>query len=256
MSTIKDKIYFTYNGISSRTFGLMHIETGNGMYEEQFVAERSIVETSTRNGKPLFNRLEESPLSFTMNLAFEKRFNEYQIDDIVDWLFQDYYKPLYFEGKEEKIYYCMPEGSSTIVHNGLMEGYITLTMRCNSSKIYSDERVTDLITYNGATAQSLIVTNVGHYESPLKISIDKVGDGNVSISNNGKTLLITGLKNGESIFIDSGKEIIETDLINTYRYDNIVGDFDYMKLKKGENNITISGGACTVQFKYTHMYKF
>ena len=45
--------------------------------------------------------------------------------------------------------------------------------------------------------------------------------------------MATGLKNGESIYIDSGREIIQTDIINTYRYDNIVGDFDYLTLKKG-----------------------
>ena len=120
MSTIKDKIYFTYDNVNSRDFGLMHIETGNGMFEEQLVADRTIIETSTRNGKPLLNRIDEKPISFTMNLAFERRFDEYTIDEIVDWLFQDYYKPLYFEGKEDRIYYCPPEGSSSIVHYGLV----------------------------------------------------------------------------------------------------------------------------------------
>ena len=256
MSTIKDKIYFTYNNISSRDFGLMHVETGSGMYEELFVADRSIIETTNRTGKPLFNRLEEKPITFTLNLAFEGKFDVYLIDDVINWLFQDYYKPLYFEGKEDKLYYCMAEGSSSIIHNGLNEGYITLTMRCDSSRLYSDERLTDPIIYDGLNSETIEILNIGHDEVPVKISIDKVGNGDVIISNDGKNFSITGLMNGESIFIDSGREIIETDLLNTYRYDNVVGDFENLTLKRGKNNITISGGACTVQIKHVHRYKF
>lgn len=255
MSTIKDKIYFTYDNVNSRDFGLMHIETGNGMFEEQLVADRTIIETSTRNGKPLLNRIDEKPISFTMNLAFERRFDEYTIDEIVDWLFQDYYKPLYFEGKEDRIYYCTPEGSSSIVHNGLMEGYVTITMRCDSSRVYSDEMTTTPISYDGITPEEIDIVNFGHEKTSVRISIDKIGDGDVLISNNGNTFMVTGLKNGESIYIDSGREIIQTDIINTYRYDNIVGDFDYLTLKKGTNNIVISGGACIIEFKYTYRYK-
>ena len=255
MSTIKDKIYFTYNGLNSRDFGLMSIETGSGMYEEQLVADRSIIETSTRNGKPLFNRIDEKPLSFSLNLAFEKKFDEFAINEIIDWLFQDYYKPLYFEGKEDRIYYCMPEGSSSIVHNGLMEGYATLIMRCDSSRLYSSEITTEQLSYNGITPVEKEIINIGHYDISARISIDKVGDGDVSITNNGDTFMITGLKNNESIYIDSDREIIESDIINTYRYNNIVGEFEYLTLKKGLNNIVISGGACIVQIKYTNRYK-
>ena len=255
MSTIKDKIYFIYDNVNSRDFGLMHIETGNGMFEEQLVADRTIIETSTRNGKPLFNRIDEKPISFTMNLAFERRFDEYTIDEIVDWLFQDYYKPLYFEGKEDRIYYCTPEGSSSIVHNGLMEGYVTITMRCDSSRVYSDEMTTTPISYDGITPEEIDIEKKKKKKTSVRISIDKIGDGDVLISNNGNTFMVTGLKNGESIYIDSGREIIQTDIINTYRYDNIVGDFDYLTLKKGTNNIIISGGACIIEFKYTYRYK-
>ena len=67
--------------------------------------------------------------------------------------------------------------------------------------------------------------------------------------------MITGLKNNESIYIDSDREIIESDIINTYRYNNIVGEFEYLKLKNALNNIVISGGACIVQIKYTNRYK-
>ena len=149
----------------------------------------------------------------------------------------------------------MPEGSSSIVHNGLMEGYVTLIMKCDSSRLYSSEITTEQLSYNGITPVKKEIVNIGHYDISARISIKKIEDGEENITKNGDTVMITGLKNNESIYIDSDREIIESDIINTYRYNNIVGEFEYLTLKKGLNNIVISDGACIVQIKYTNRYK-
>jgi hypothetical protein len=40
MPTIKESLHFNYNGMSSRDFGLININTNSGMYEDMFVEER------------------------------------------------------------------------------------------------------------------------------------------------------------------------------------------------------------------------
>lgn len=259
MATIKDKLYFNFNGISSKTFGLVHVELGNGMYDETLVANRTINETKqVNNDQPIFNGLEYEPLSFELNLAFEKGFNSTLIDDVIRWLFTDYYKPLYFEGNEEKIYYCMPEGNSSITHNGLEQGYVTITMRCKSSKLTSPLKMTQeqIVPSSGST--TVTINNTGHETVYPEISFTKTGSiGEVVIRKNStnEIVRVKNLKVNESIYIDTFKEIIETNAIGTYRYNDVYGDFRELELTTGQNTYTITG-AGKIQFRYRLKYKF
>lgn len=261
MATIKDKLYFNFNGVSSKTFGLVHVDLSNGMFEETLVATRTINETKqANNDQAIFNGLEYDPLSFELNLAFERGYTDQSIDNVVKWLFADYYKPLYFEGKEEKIYYCMPEGNSSIVHNGLKQGYIALTMRCKSSKLVSPLKIfpttEKVVPATGNT--TVVINNTGHESVYPEISFTKTGSvGEVTIKNSitNKTIKVKNLKVNESIYIDTFKEIVDTNAVNTYRYDDVEGDLRWLELGLGSNTYTITG-AGKIQFRYRLKYKF
>lgn len=257
MPTIKDSLYFNYDGKSCRDFGLIHINLDNGMFEETLVANRTINETSIRGSDtPLFHSVEEEPLEFQMAIAFQDGFTDDDIDRAILWLFQNRYKPLYFEDKPNKIYQCMPIGDSSITHNGLREGYVVINMRCKSSKIESPMNTTptyDLSTNEGS--YPITIVNDGHVEVFPEISIEKIGNGHVTIMNGEEIFEIRDLTNLEKIYINTEKEIIETDILGEYRYENVVGEFHDMALSIGDNNFTVQG-KCRITFRYKLKYRF
>lgn len=257
MPTIKDSLYFNYDGKSCREFGLINVNLDNGMFEEVLVANRTINETAVRGSDtPLFHSVSEEPLSFQLTLAFEGKFTDKDVDDVIVWLFQDRYRPLYFEDKPNRVYHCMPVGDSMIAHNGLKEGYLVIEMRCKSSKIESPVYVTptyDLSTNTGDF--NIKIVNDGHVEVYPEISIEKIENGHVTIIKDGEIFEIRDLTNREQIYINTEKEIIETDIVGEYRYENVVGDYFDMTLSLGENNFTVKG-KCKIAFRYKFKYRF
>ncbi|UUV46974.1 distal tail protein [Bacillus phage vB_BanS-Thrax5] len=256
MPTIKEKVHFNFNGVSSRTHRVMHVVLDSGMYEETFVASREINETKVRgSNKPLFHGIEDSPLEFEMIIAVDGTYTDQQVSDIIRWLWTDTYKPLYFEGKENKVYYCTPIDDSNIVHNGLSQGYFTVNMRCNSSYVYSPTTTTASTTV-ASTPQTITINNDGHFDIYPEISIKKNGAGTVTLEfldDNNNIFEVRDLTNAEDIYVNCEKEQIQTDIIGMYRYDKVVGN--YPKLVYGQNRIKVTG-ACTIQFRYVIRYRF
>lgn len=257
MPTMKESLYFNYNGISCRTHNLMNVNLDGGMFEEAFHASRSIIETKVRGSDtPLYSGIEEEPLEFQMTIAFTKTFTDADIDNIILWLFQDTYKPLYFEDKPNKIYYCMPNGDSQIAHTGLREGYITISMRCKSSRVYSPKQTSTLYDLSTNSGRYVInIDNKGHVPIFPEISITKVGLGNITILINGKIFEIRNLKDREQVYINCEKEIITTDMVGMYLYDSVIGDFHDIEFKCGNNTFQVEG-KCKIQFRYVFKYKF
>jgi predicted phage tail component-like protein len=259
MPTIKESLYFNYNGISCKTYNLMNVNVGgSGMFEETFHASRNINETKVKgNDTPLFNSIDEDPLQFQLTIAFTKAYTDADIDNIIVWLFQDNYKPLYFEDKPNKIYYCMPSGEAQIAHTGLKQGYLTVTMRCKSSKIYSPQQLTPLydLSTNPSGGFTFSINNTGHEDIYPEISITKIDNGALTFTKDGEIFEIQNLTNLEQIYINCEKEIIETDAIGVSHYDDVIGDYFDMMLKLGNNTIKVEG-TCKVQFRYVFKYKF
>lgn len=254
MPTIKDKLYFNFGGISSRDFKILSIVLDKGMYEETLVSSREIKETEIKGSKPMLNSIDNSPLEFEMTLAFEDKFTKEDIDKVIRWLFVDYYRPLYFEGREDRVFMCFPVDEAQIVHNGLNEGYLTLKMRCDSSNVYSPLITTPLETVS--TSSTITLENDGHFEVYPEISFKKNGVGTITIENlddGGSIFEVRDLTDQEDIYINCEKEIIQTDIIGVYRYDNIIGDFP--RLVHGSNRLKITGD-CTIQFRYKNKYRF
>lgn len=256
MSTFKEKLYFNFDGLDSKGFNLVHIDLNGSMFEEALVSSREINETRIAGSdKPSFNRLELSPREFDLNLAFEDKFTDVQIDKIIRWLFADYYKPLYFIGNESKLVYCLPIGDPTLVHNGLKQGYFTLRMRCNSPFLYSPITVSEL--YDLSTMdKTVILSNKGHRNLYPEISIQKIDDGDITIINRtdgARFFEIKELTNMEKIYINCEKETIQTDILGIYRYNNVFGE--YPRLLYGENSLEITG-KCKIQFRYQEIYEF
>lgn len=141
--TIRDALYFSYAGQKSVDFGIINVSLGSGMMEEEFVPSRSIVEEKIKGrDQPYFIRTEVEPLQFSISFAFEESWDTDKIREVARWLTQhDYYQELYFTTEDginpERIFYALVVDDATLVHNGLKQGYITLTFRCDSPYAYS-----------------------------------------------------------------------------------------------------------------------
>ncbi|TVX97969.1 distal tail protein Dit [Cohnella terricola] len=137
--TIKDSIYFIYDGIESKRYGIANVNLDSGMQEEYFAASRRINEEQIRGrSKPYFQGIEKEPLKFSVSFAFEEAWDEATIREVKRWLTEpDYYKPLIFSNDPEKVYYAICVDDPQLVHNCLQQGYMKLNFRCNDAYAYS-----------------------------------------------------------------------------------------------------------------------
>lgn len=253
---MKQGLDFIYNGISSKDMGVIQVSTSGGLFEESFVASKTINEEKIRGrDKPYLFSVDYSPLSFPLTLYFSDGFTDKNIKEVSRWLHQSYYKPFYTLDNPERAFYCMTTDDITISHNGLGQGYISLTMRCNSPYTYSPyyEDIVDF-TNNISTGSKFKVSNFGDIESHPEIWIKAKQDGEIKIintSNNGSELKFSNLFINETIYIDNENEDIETDIPNKYRFDDHNGEF--LSLVYGVNNLHVYG-KCEIKIKYRHKF--
>jgi len=154
--TIRNSVNFNFAGISSETMGLINVNLDSGMYEENLSPSKTINEIKIRGrSKPYHQNIEYEPLEFSVSFAFLETWDKTKLRQVTNWLCnQSYYKPLYFsddldeENNPTRIYYAMVHEKSDIVHNGLSQGYVNITFRCNDAFKYSPVYTTDELTFN------------------------------------------------------------------------------------------------------------
>lgn len=259
---MREATFFTFNGISSEDMGVQIASPNGGLFEEIFLPSRTIIETrTTGREKPYHQRVVNEPLSFSLTFFiydWQKRDN---LRQIARWFFQDYYKPLWFDTKPERIFYAIIEGDSTLFHNGIKEGYVTLNVRCDSPYTYSPIQPVDVIEARTlSTYNQYSIFNEGDLPTKPKLWITKrTGAGDVSIkitdneSGNTQTLTIKGLQNNEKVFIDCENEEIISDLqyLNIYRYDDHNGI--WLELVEGESTLEFVGNF-DIELEYEMAY--
>lgn len=141
---MKEGLEFSYDGIKSSDMGLINVKFSDGLFEELFVAEKTIHEIKIRgNDKPYFQGVERSPLVFSLQFAFEDYYDHEKIRKVARWLDQDYYKPFFTTDNPNRIFYCILHSSSTLLHNGLKQGYVEIEFRCDSPYSYSPQYLSE-----------------------------------------------------------------------------------------------------------------
>lgn len=249
---IKSSVNFYYAGKSASDYGIYNINIDGKLFQEPFIATRNIKEVVTRfNPKPYFQNIIYEPLIFDLSFAFLDTWNDNKIREVARWLSPDYYQPLYFEETPNKIYYCIPINSIDIIHNGLKQGYLTLTFRCDAPWAYSPFYTTEVYDYSTNTDGIVLsLSNDGDLPLRPEVWITKVGDGDISIinqSNNNTEFKFVGLVDGEVVYVDNENEYITSSLSGVYRYSNF--NDNYLELVLGANNLLIVGN-CKLQFRY------
>jgi predicted phage tail component-like protein len=251
-------LYFVYDGIRSSDMNSTQASLSGGLFEEYFLAPKIINEQKVRGrDKPYFMGTEREPLTLPLTFYFERGLSTEEINEIKRWLDSDYYKPFYFADYPEKIFYCMYQGDSKVLHNGIANGVVTLQFRCNApyafSPVYTSE-VYDLST-NVTEGTEIIFENKGDEVCKPILLLKKVGDGDISIinkSDGGKDFKLTALLNGENLTVDNENQEIETDVIGVSRYSNHNNVF--LSLSRGINRLQVYGNV-KLQFKFEFAIK-
>lgn len=249
---IKSSICFSYDGKYSKDYGIYNININTDFYTEPYLPKRSIKEVTTRwNSKPYFQNIALEPLSFQLTFGFLDTWDDSKIREVARWLSPDYYKPLFFEEDIDRIFYCMPIDDINIIHNGLKQGYITLTFRCDSPYSYTRQYITPLYDYSDNPNGSILsISNNGDTLLYPEIWISKVGNGDVSIinqTNGNMEFKFTDLFDNEMVYVDNENQYIESSISDTLRYDNF--NNNYLELVYGINNLFVVGN-CKLQFRY------
>ena len=251
--TIRDSLYFIYDGKTSEEMNLYNVNLDSGMLEESLLGNRTILETSIRgNQSPYFKEIQYEPLTISTNFYFKDNFDNDKLANILYWLTPSYYKPLQFSENLNKVYYCLPIDSPTLIHNCLKQGHLQLNFRSKYpyalSSIY--EQVYDCTSANET---NIIFTNNGYMNvlPQLYIQVDSNNiTGNISIfnlSNANKEFAFTSLLPEEIVFIDNKTGTITTDQSNLFRYDNFNNVF--LELSRGVNYLKVVG-KCKIKIKY------
>jgi len=252
---IKESLYFILNGRKSIDFKLINVNTSSGLMEESMMGTRSIVEQKV-NGNPIpyLTRVEKEPNTLPpLNFCFEEPWNDDLIEEICDWLDLDQYGTLAFSENLNRIFKVIPIESPSMIHNGLKQGYFTITFRCDSPYTYSPI-IQPIFDFSKQEENTFEIFNRGRSEIKPYMEIIKIGDGSIQITNSLKPnspFILKNLKDKEKITIHSKNTIIESSLgIERYAdFNNI-----YLSLPYGKNRFKIQG-KCILKFQYEYMYK-
>lgn len=250
---IKESAYFSFAGRKSTEFGIYSVSISSGMIDEPLSSSKSITEITVRgNPTPYFVETRREPKQFQLHFSFLEKWNDQLINDVVRWLDVDFYEPLFFSEDIDRVFYCMPTDGIQLIHNGLKDGYLTLTFRCDSPFSYSHEQISPW--YQIEDEKIIEIDNMGHHTTLPVIHIHKIGNGSVSIfnlSNGNEELKISNLNDKEEIYLDCENEIIKTNLKNVYRYDDF--NENYLELVYGTNILKVKGIA-NIKFGYRYIF--
>lgn len=247
---IRESLEFTYDGIASQNRGLYNIAVASGLLDEPITGRRTIQEDRDISGKRYLKKVDNEPLEFPVSFYFKDKYDDDKIRETVRWLLQDSYKPLIFSGNPNRVFYAVFIGDTRLVHNGLKEGYLTLTVRCDSNHAYSKVIASELHDLSNNSSEGTLIDfkNSGDMDVQPVIYIEKIGSGDVrfvNTSDGGKSMEIKNLLDGENIKIDCNNQIIETNS-GFNRYNDF--DFNWLNLIYGVNRMRVYG-ACKLYYK-------
>jgi phage-related protein len=257
--TIRSSTSFVFNGESSENYGILNVNISSGLQSEPFASGRSIREVKIKGRKePYFQEIEYEPLQFNVSFYFEENWDDDKIRSVARWLLTPtFYVPLQFSENEDRWFYCLVVDSPELVHNGLKQGYVNLTFRCNSPYSYSPVYTSAILDYslNDVDGTAYTFVNNGDVICKPVLEVQIVSGSTFSIvnsSNGGQKLEFTGLTVGENLVIDCEAETIETDLSATYRYENMSSTSEFLSMIFGNNYLTVYGN---IKLVWKYQYK-
>jgi len=255
-----ESLYFIYDNINFyEQFGIINCHIQSGLFEENFLANREIIEEKIRGRyNPYFIEIQEYPLELKLSFAFYDGFDKEKLNAVARALKKKYYCPLIFSENLDRIFYAICVDNPQLIHTGLGTGYIELTFRCNSPYVYSPVYISNLydLSSNIIDGTEITLINNGDMEMFSILTIQVINSGDFSIvkkSDGGKLFSMTDLSDNETITIDTENENIQSDIPLTYRYDNMTLGSEFLTFPRGVNKLQIYGNI-KLQVKYEYRF--
>lgn len=249
--------YISYNGKKSSDFNIYFCDPVDYLLQEPFLSNRSIREDKNAGrAMPYFYGIEydsyEFPLKFWCSDWTQEKINQ-----VTRWLGEpQYYSELYSSGNQDRCYFCLYTGKVDYetTHNGW--ALAQFTMQSSSPFVYSRQRINYYDFSNSTTTQNITFNNLGSMSLKPEIQITMASDSNGSFSiknlrNNNLTMSFTGLSPNENVSIDCENEDIASSLANTYRINNMTGNF--MEFVYGKNPLQVTGKV-SLEIRYRYIY--
>lgn len=246
---------FFYNGKYSSELGIYLVSVESGLKNTPFLAEKEIIsETIPENDIPYIYETRSRPL--ILNVTLSTLDNLWTIEkrrEVARWLDTKSHEEFYSADDINKIYYLQYIGGIDLTHNSAEQGYITIQMQNISPVAYSPV-YTEIHDLSSITSPTVIeFKNNGDSTLYPELWLQKIEAGDVSIKNlsdGGREFKFTTLADQETVYIDNRphRHHIETDLANTYRYDNF-NDMYLELLPYSINRLEITG-KCKLKFQH------
>lgn len=268
--------YFTFDDISSETFGLICARTENGMFSRSFGVNRDIIT----------ERVQHNPLNFDFGYTKESFQGEILIagrntvlspkllSEIAGWLYKDDYKPLVSNEYPDIIYYVKFNDEGELYLGSNDNGYITLSFTANApwgwSRPYERtfnlnitgeadvviDNMSDINDYNGLTVCIECPPNNKNIDISGGYSICNTRNTNESDAFvigdycvGKKAIDRYSLQKGETIYIDMGRKMVESD--NDIVPNRVINcNKKWVHLSQGQNILKLKGhGIFTIKFQ-------
>lgn len=234
---------FSFNDISSKSMGVELITFEDEIFSQRGISyQESIEQQDSSQQMPLYtNNINDSVEDVVLQLLLvgennnAKVWTEEKVQEVMDWLVTDDFKPFISEDNLDMIYY-FKVSNITKYFTLKGTGYLEVTFKPYSNYCY--------VRKEFSTSNSLTITNPSNVEGVYKPLMKITSNvGNVSISN--KTTSETFTINNIS------KETIVDNLYRTVQTANGENKLStcnrgWISLNKGLNEITVTGG--TVKF--------
>lgn len=238
--------YFMYDGIDSRQKGVIAIHKDSGLLQMPFAFKRNVIEEKIKRvNNPYFYGFENESFIFNITIMTmdDIEWTDEKRMEIVNWLYQDEYKPFISGDNTGIIYYCTPINDAKRFDNCLKQGYVTITFKCNSPFGYTPIYNTHY-DYRNSKTNIIEIENLGNVERYYYPEIQvKILDGKdfkiINQSDGGNSFEFKNLNVGETIYINNNLKQIVTNNPNTYRLSNF--NKKWFRLVKGKNVIRIDG---------------
>ena len=252
---MREYLDIVYDGILLSDKNGIQISDSSGMFTENFLANKKIIEEKIRGrDEPYFYGVERDCISFPLAFVFDEFLTEERKSEIARLLDHDTYKPLHAEENPQRIYYAMCVDTPQHIHNGIQMGYVTLNFRTSSPYAYSPVFIDRHDLSDNTDGEEIVIDNKGDIECKPRFEITMLEDGDVSIrniSNMGNEMKFTNLQTNETVVIDCAQQDIESDV--TDRYENFNDEF--ISLREYSKNHLIVQGKCILKIKYQFKFK-
>lgn len=265
--------HFEYAGISSRACGLVFANIESSPYTSA-MGEISTISVFNRHNKRKYyidTLYDDSPISFEAEIVSESPISSNEIRKIEKWLFnQSSYRKLYvdledsnYDGVEavdgqtlRQYLNCKFINPSKIEGNGGIMGW-SVTVECDAPLAWQDPVVKtfDLSTSESQYITVKVDTDLNDYVYPMVTVKTKSGDSAdlqlVNITDDAYRLTtFVSVSGGVTIVIDGERNMLSGDSDNYYdkfKYKNFV------RLKDGENRISVSNNVESIAFEWQNM---